>query len=411
MCVNKINLSMNGDKTYYLYLLAIILAIIGSYFEIHFLINLGEIITDSFIKIFKFVSLPIISLSIIVTLSNLREETHMKKVWRKTISYTMGTTLIAATVACVIYYIVSPSNINITDENLHNQAILNDINYLTFLNQIIPSNIFAPFIEHQVIGVLLVSIIIGSAISFINEDEYRNAISNFFKGAHSIFIIITSWIVKVIPIALFGFITTAVVQLKNGANVGGLTKYLLIIILANIVQGFVILPMFLYIHKIKPFATMRAMLPALSVAFFSKSSSGTLPITIKTIENKLSVSHKISRTVLPLCTSINMNGCAAFIFTTVIYLMQNNGTEITYALMIIWIFISTIAAIGNAGVPMGCFFLSTSLLTSMNVPIEILGLILPFYSVIDMTETALNVWSDSCITKVIDKELSLSRAI
>ncbi len=144
------------------------------------------------------------------------------------------------------------------------------------------------------------------------------------------------------------------------------------------------------------------MLPALSVAFFSKSSAGTLPITIETAEKNLGMSPKVSRFVLPLCTSINMNGCAAFIFTTVIYLMQNNGMEISIMTMLLWIFIATIAAIGNAGVPMGCFFLSASLLTSMNVPIVLLGLILPFYSIIDMIETALNVWSDTCVAKVID---------
>ena len=63
------------------------------------------------------------------------------------------------------------------------------------------------------------------------------------------------------------------------------------------------------------------------------------------------------------------------------------------------------AAIGNAGVPMGCFFLSASLLSSMGVPIEILGVILPVYTVIDMVETSLNVWSDSCVASVVNKEL------
>jgi Na+/H+-dicarboxylate symporter len=146
------------------------------------------------------------------------------------------------------------------------------------------------------------------------------------------------------------------------------------------------------------------MLPALSIAFFSKSSAGTLPVTMNTVEVNLGVSPKVSRFVLPLCTSINMNGCAAFIFTTVIYIMQNHGIEINLWTMFAWIFIATIAAIGNAGVPMGCFFLSASLLSSMDIPIILLGLILPFYSIIDMIETALNVWSDACVTKVIDEQ-------
>jgi Na+/H+-dicarboxylate symporter len=128
----------------------------------------------------------------------------------------------------------------------------------------------------------------------------------------------------------------------------------------------------------------------------------TLPLTMSASEDNLLLDKKISRFVLPLCTKINMNGCAAFIFVTVIYLMQNHGSQITLGTMIIWILVSTVAAVGNAGVPMGCFFLSASLLASMNVPIHLLGIILPFYSIIDMLETALNVWSDSCVAITVN---------
>jgi Na+/H+-dicarboxylate symporter len=408
MCINHNSPSFfKGIKTSHLYLVAILFGVLSSYFNIVSLIAFAQIITDNFIKIFKCVSLPIISLSIIVTLSRFKGDESIKMVWKRTILYTVSTTLIAASVTCILYYVISPNNLSISAAaGAVHEIGLQKTNYFGYLSAIVPSNIFVPFIEHQVMGVLLISIIIGLSISFIPEEAPHNAISNFFKGAHGIFIVITSWIVKIIPIALFGFITTTLVQLKNGTDITGLTKYLLVVVLANVVQGFIILPIFLYINTIAPFATMKGMLPALSMAFFSKSSAGTLPITMNTIEKNVNVSPKISRLVLPLCTSINMNGCAAFIFATVIYLMQNNGLEISFVTMITWIFVSTIAAIGNAGVPMGCFFLSASLLTSMNVPIEILGLILPFYSVIDMIETSLNVWSDACVTKVIDQKVT-----
>ncbi len=408
MCIHHNSPSFfKGIKTSHLYLVAILFGLLSSHFNISLLIELAKIITDNFIKIFKFVSLPIISLSIIVTLSRFRGNESINMVWKRTIFYTASTTIIAASVACILYYIISPNNLSISaTKGVAHGIGLQKTNYFGYLSTIVPSNIFTPFIEHQVMGVLLMSIIIGLSISFIPEEDPRQAISNFFKGAHGIFIVITAWIVKVIPIALFGFITTTLVQLKHSTDITGLTKYLLVVVLANVVQGFIVLPVFLHINNIKPFAMMKGMLPALSVAFFSKSSAGTLPITMNTIEKNLNVSPNISRLVLPLCTSINMNGCAAFIFATVIYLMQNNGLEINFVTMITWIFVATIAAIGNAGVPMGCFFLSASLLTSMNVPIEILGLILPFYSVIDMIETSLNVWSDACVTKVIDQKVT-----
>ncbi|GAO97542.1 proton glutamate symport protein [Caedimonas varicaedens] len=195
-----------------------------------------------------------------------------------------------------------------------------------------------------------------------------------------------------------------VIQLRKGLDISGIGEYLAIVILANAVQGLVVLPLWLRWQGISPFQTMRKVMPALSIAFFSKSSTGTLPMTIQCAEKNLKVSPGIAQFVLPLCTTINMNGCAAFIFSTVIYLSQSHGIEITFMTMISWIIIATIAAIGNAGVPMGCFFLSASLLSSMGVPLTLLGLILPFYNIIDMIETSLNVWSDVCVTQVIDRK-------
>ena len=81
-----------------------------------------------------------------------------------------------------------------------------------------------------------------------------------------------------------------------------------------------------------------------------------------------------------------------------------HGIHFTAVELIGWCFIATIAAVGNAGVPMGCYFLASALLASMDVPLHLLGIILPFYSLIDMMESALNVWSDGCVTVLVDEE-------
>ena len=85
--------------------------------------------------------------------------------------------------------------------------------------------------------------------------------------------------------------------------------------------------------------------------------------------------------------------------------MSSYGTTITLLEMVLWIGIATIAAIGNAGIPMGCYFLTSSLLVAMDYPLTIMGIILPFYALIDMLETALNIWSDSCVAAAVDKSV------
>lgn len=388
-------------RTPLIYALMIGLGIISGMSDIGFLKDTGLLLSELFIKLFKCISLPIISLSIIVTLANYRTDGLMKSIWQRTIRYTISTTLIAATISCLLYILIQPSSVKVVADATAKTGA-SSLGYFGYLANIIPANLLSPFLEQQVMAVLMLSIAIGFAVRQIPEEEARETITHFFRGAHGMFLVMTRWIITLIPLALFGFITQTVIQLRQGTDVKGIGQYLLIIVLANLIQGFIILPLWLKMHGLRPFVSMRAMLPALSVAFFSKSSVGTLPVTMNTIERNLAVKPQISRFVLPLCTSINMNGCAAFIFATVIYLMQNHGIPVSYATMSLWIVVSTIAAIGNAGVPMGCFFLSVSLLASMNVPITLMGVILPFYGLIDMLETALNVWSDACVTKVVN---------
>ena len=402
MCIHHSLKKLKSGKVFILYATVILFGVASGTVNIVWLNNLTSGISDTFIKIFKCLSLPLISLSMIVTITSYHINSNMKKLGAKTLCYTLGTTVIAATVACVLYVLINPSVPHMTNIT---EAIpsIKETSYLHHISQLIPSNIFEPFIEHNVMSVLIVALVIGAAIRFIPDERNRQIVSGFFQGLHSIFITLTRWVITLIPIALYSFIAVTVNQLRKGLDISGIGEYLGIIILANLVQGLVILPLWLKTHNISPFQMMKGMMPALSLAFFSKSSAGTLPVTIDCAEKRLKINPGIARFVLPLCTTINMNGCAAFIFSTVIYLLQAHGVEITFMTMFSWIIIATIAAIGNAGVPMGCFFLSASLLSSMGIPLTLLGLILPFYSIIDMIETSLNVWSDACVTKMVDR--------
>ena len=387
-----------------LYTIAIILGLLSGLGDIEFLKSLGLILSETFVKVFKCLSTPVIFLSLIVTIGALETDSRMRKIWRNTLIYTFGSTVIAAFISFLLYLIIHPENLNEVRETTQGTLPLTG-NYLVYLEQIIPGNIITPFIEQNVLAILLIAILIGSAIKVIPDQEAKKSLLLFFKGLHSLVMILVRWVVALIPLALYGFITATAIEMKNGSTLKGIGQYLAVILLANIIQGFIFLPLWLKARGIKPFTTMKKMMPALSVAFFSKSSAGTLPITMETAEDVLRLDPKISRFVLPICTSLNMNGCAAFIFVTVTYVIQNQGVIITIPMMFMGILLATIAAVGNAGVPMGCFFLSSAILSSMNIPIHLLGMILPFYSLIDMVETALNVWSDICVTTVVNKDI------
>ena len=385
------------------YLSAIFLGIVAGVGNVAWLFELAHFCSEAFIRIFRCVSVPVISLSIIVALSSAENTQSMKRVWRRTLFYTLTTTVCAVFVAAVLYLVIAPSNVYTVTSNAPLGAVA-DISYGQHLLQIIPDNLVKAFSEYQVMTILFISIMTGLSIRAIPNAEAHETVQRFFEGFHGMVFTVVGFISKLLPIGVFGFIAVAVRELNVGASLKGLLAYFAVVILANILQGILKLPLFLLIKGKNPFPVFQKMAPALSVAFFTKSSAATLPVTMQQAE-KLGVRPNISRFVLPLCTTINMNGCGAFIFTTVLYVTQNHGTLVTPAVMLPWIFIATLAAVGNAGVPMGCFFLSASLLSSMNVPLELMGMILPIYSVIDMLETALNVWSDSCVTVAVNQDM------
>lgn len=395
-------LSELGLNKFFIYLAMIMLGVIAGLDKVPFLKNIGLVTGAFFIDCFKCISMPVIFLSLVVTFINYRSSGVMQNLWRNTLKYTLSTTFLAALLSFVLFILIQPRKMLVDPSKLDTlHSVKLPQQFSDYLMHLIPTNFWQPFLENQVLTVLVLSVLVGAALRNIPQESARQTTADFFRGIHSILMILTQWLLRWIPLALFGFITTSVESLQSEKSLLGLGEYLSVIVLANLIQGFVVLPIWLKSRGFKPFEMMKALSPALSVAFFSKSSVGTLPLTMDTVEQRLNISPEVSRFVLPLCTSINMNGCSAFIFTTVVYLMQNAGLELSWLMMLGWVFIATIAAVGNAGVPMGCFFLSVSLLVSLNVPIELMGLILPFYSLIDMLETSLNVWSDCCVVNVV----------
>lgn len=383
--------------------IATLCGLLSGYLAIPTVDYAASIVSEIFINMLKLVSLPIIFLSIVSTASGMESIDEIKILGKKVAKYTIITTLIAATIALTLFIVINPVR-GVIDSPAAIGAQMGQKGYLDYLLKIIPSNFVQPFSENNVIGVLLMAMVLSFAALAIPSD-HRKVLHTFFSSLYAAVVKITTWIIRLMPIAIWGFITMFIKDLRSGLEMKSIMLYLVCVILANLIQAFIVLPGFLKMKGISPMKTAKGMWPALSVAFFSKSSSAALPMTMKCAEENVGISRKVASFSLPLCTTINMNACAAFILTTVLFVSISNGMTFTPVEMVMWIFVATIAAIGNAGVPMGCYFLSSAFLAAMGVPLNILGIILPFYAMIDMLESAINVWSDACVTTVVQHEL------
>ncbi|AGJ98583.1 Sodium/glutamate symporter family protein, putative [Wolbachia endosymbiont of Drosophila simulans wNo] len=383
-------------------LFSILFAIVAYYLNNEVIFEVAKLFSDIFISLLKLISLPLVFLSIVSTISGLKDSIEIKVLLKKTLFYTLLTTIIAAFVALSFYLLIDPVRKNFISNTIESVSDSNH-NYFSYLKSLIPSNFVQVFLENNVIGSILIAFLMGGAIISLSKEK-QDILHQIFSALFDTLLKIAQGLLKFIPLAVWSFITCFLYELKGGSEFHSLFWYFACIMSANFVQAFVILPLLMWYKGISPIQTMKGVMPALTLAFFSKSSSATLPTTIECVQNHLKVPKKLSSFILPICTTVNMNACAAFILITVMFVAEMNGHTFSLSEMFIWIFLATGAAIGNAGVPMGCYFMATSYLVSMNVPLYIMGLILPIYTIIDMFETAINVWSDICITQIINKE-------
>ncbi len=371
--------------------------------------DLFNFIATVFTRLFQFVAIPTIALAVITTLSSLGAKQETKRIFAHAVVYTLLTTISAAAIGLILYLWIAPGNLPADVVGAGTAAIPTDkvgnLSYYDHILSVIPNNVLQPFLAGNVLSVMIIAASVGLALAFMPKTENRAILLKGLYGLQELFFTLIRAILWILPVGILAFAGQLSAQIEAGVIVGALGKYVAVVLGGNCIQFFIVLPLFLLVRGLNPWQVFKKMSPAIAVALFTKSSAGTLPVTLAAAETNLKVNKKVSRFVLPICTTINMNGCAAFILVTSLFVMQNAGFDLSLGNMIIWLFIAVLAAIGNAGVPMGCYFLTLSLMSSIGAPIGLMGVILPIYTIIDMIETAENVWSDSSVCAMTDHDL------
>ena len=365
-----------------------------------------KFIATLYTRLFQFLAVPTVALAITTTLISFGRQRSTRKIFTHTITYTLLTTFVAALVGMGMYLLIAPENLPAEMLSSASEVNAGGTTFYDHIISVIPNNVVQPFLSGNVLSILLIAVAIGLALAWMPDSDGKGVLVKGIQGLQELFFTLIKALIWTLPLGIAAFAAQLAGQLSGGLILGSLGKYAAVILAGNAVQFFIVLPLFLLARGINPLRVFRAMSPAVVMALFTKSSAATLPVTLSSAEERLKVNPKVSRFVLPICTTINMNGCAAFILVSSLYVMQNGGLSLGVGSMLLWALVSVFAAVGNAGVPMGCFFLTVSLMTGIGAPVEVMGLILPIYTVIDMVETAENVWSDSCVCAMTDKDLA-----
>ncbi len=398
------------SQNFWLWLGALVVGTVLGMLGVGWIDSVTNFVATIYTRLFQFVAIPTIALAVTTTLARFGTQKDTGRIFRHTLTYTLLTTVAAAAVGMLLYRFIAPDNLPLDaiqgDTGIDSvKQKLGDASYMDYIIGIVPDNVLRPLVEGNVLSLLLIAVAVGIALARMPETDSKRTLMNGLNGLQNLVSTLIHWLIDILPIGIVAFAAQLSAEVTAGTVVTSIGKYVAVILGGNLLQFCVVLPLFLMARGLNPIRVARAMTPAVLMALFTKSSAATLPVTIQSAEERLGVASRVARFVLPICTTINMNGCAAFIFVTSLFVMQNGGVEITWGTMIMWLFISVVAAIGNAGVPMGCYFLTLSLMSGVGAPIAIMGIILPVFTVLDMIETAENVWSDSCVAAMTDRDI------
>lgn len=398
------------SQNFWLWLGALVIGTLLGMLGVGWIDSVTNFVATIYTRLFQFVAIPTIALAVTTTLARFGTQKDTGRIFRHTLTYTLLTTVAAAAVGMLLYRFIAPDNLPLDaiqgDTGIDSvKQELGDASYMDYIIGIVPDNVLRPLVEGNVLSLLLIAVAVGIALARMPETDSKRTLMNGLNGLQNLVSTLIHWLINILPIGIVAFAAQLSAEVTAGTVVTSIGKYVAVILGGNLLQFCVVLPLFLMARGLNPIRVARAMTPAVLMALFTKSSAATLPVTIQSAEERLGVASRVARFVLPICTTINMNGCAAFIFVTSLFVMQNGGVEITWGTMIMWLFISVVAAIGNAGVPMGCYFLTLSLMSGVGAPIAIMGIILPVFTVLDMIETAENVWSDSCVAAMTDRDI------
>lgn len=367
-----------------------------------------------FLNALKMIVVPLIVASIICGVASAGVGENLSRLGGKTIGFYLLSSLLAILMGLLLVNITSPGvidglpageQLNLSSSDELSQTLskvegrgTGDIAQV-FL-RLIPTNVIGAAAEGEMLGLIFFSLLFGYFMIRI-EPHYAQTLQHFWQGVFEAMMGITMLVMRFAPIGVFALVAKTVVA-TGFAAFAPLLVFFLTVIAALALHVFVTLALLLrFVAKVNPLHHYRAMFPAMLTAFSTASSSATLPLTIRCVENNAGVSNKTSSFVLPLGATINMDGTALYECVAAIFIAQAYGLDLSFSQQFLVVVIALLTSIGVAGIPAASLVAISVILTAMGLPLEGIGMLLVTDRILDMLRTAVNVFSDSCCAVVV----------
>lgn len=374
---------------------------------VSFVVGTGRMMGSLFMQLLRMVIVPLVFSSIIVGVSNIGHPRNLGRMGYKTLGFYFMTSIFAILTGMVLSNVFRPGvgvDLPANVPPVEPSVLATDSEPWDILLRMVPTNPVQALAEMDMLGIIFFSILFG--ISLINmpqkvQDILLPPIDAIFKTMMKL----TAGVIKLAPYGVFGLIMVAVFDL-NFEFFQAVAKYMVILAMGLTFHMFVVLPIILYFFtKKSPFVHFRHMTNAMLTAFSTSSSSATLPVTMECVEQNAGVSNRISSFVLPLGSTVNMDGTALYECAGVLFIAQIVGADLSVTQQLLIVLTAFLASVGAAGIPSAGLVMIYIVLGAVGLEGELVNIIVATMLAVDrpldMYRTVVNIFSDSVGTVVI----------
>ena len=373
----------------------------------------------AFLAALKMLIAPMIFFSLISGISNIGNVVRLRRLGGVTVLYYLGTTGLAIVLGLIAVFWIHPweayppaleSSLVFSESRMIDPgsdsliAILKQILVMAFANP------FHALVNLNIIGIVTSAILLGLAMVITLKPE--SSVFSIVRDLNQIIMTVLSWIIRLLPIGIFAIIFDFSLRLSISDEFSQdfltqLLQFSMLVTGLTLFHGFVILPLVAWLTTGQhPVRLVRSIAQPLLVAFSTSSSAATLPVSMKTAQEKLGVSQSVSSFVLPLGATMNMDGTALFEAVAAIFLAYLYGIELS-TLMVITVFLmAMISSIGAPGMPTASMSGMQIVLLAVGIPLEAIAILLIIERPLDTFRTTVNVQGDLIGTLVVQHFLN-----
>jgi Na+/H+-dicarboxylate symporter len=359
-----------------------------------------------FIDLLKMVMIPLVFTSIAVGVANLRAHKQMHKVWKATLGFFVFSMTVAIMLGLAAAHIFRPGDglqlamfQDAIQEFQTRQMPLSEF-FAQFFGSLFQNPITA-LAKGDVLAVVVFALLLGIAL-VIGGERYSNILV-LLQELLELMLMLVGWIMRLAPLGIMALLLKLVAT-QDIALLGTLAEFVVLVVGTTLLHGVVVLPLILYlVTRMSPLRFWRGAREALVTAFATSSSSATLPVTLRCVEQHLHVKRDIAGFVLPLGATLNMDGTALYEAAAALFIANLAGIELNLAQQMIVFVTAMIAAMGAPGIPSAGMVTMVMVLQSVGLPAEAIAILMPVDRFLDTFRTAVNVEGDMVGSLVVQK--------